>query len=377
MEVLSYHPVHFIEEDLFDIMTTSDPSLGSPHLEEQLSAGGDYLGGSLLASGGITASEIALANAAAAEIFGSFAQSHLQETSNVIPVYLPAANPQSQTRSGVASENASAAFNREQRNFEAPKAAGPTVVVEQEQGSSSKRAQRRASSDSEDSSKNSPKRRKQSSQRDPVPGGEAVTLPREQILVITTAEYDEYATHARLTRALSPAEEKELQRQRRLVKNRVYAQESRNKKKQIVVDVESKLELLQRENEQLKTELNRVNLENAALRNQVELLNKELRQQHRGSGNFTFLAVLFSFGLLFTLIGVAVPASSGNAVTRSLLGHESSGDAPLFVAFAGAVQSFVSNGVNAIATAFNYTTTPNAPFVDPGLLVVQDPCSHS
>jgi hypothetical protein len=82
-----------------------------------------------------------------------------------------------------------------------------------------------------------------------------VALTRERLLTISGEELEQRFDDLNSKWLLTAAENKELRRQRRLVKNREYAQQSRNKKKAVVASVDSKFDQLQRENDQLRSRI--------------------------------------------------------------------------------------------------------------------------
>jgi len=76
----------------------------------------------------------------------------------------------------------------------------------------------------------------------------AVKLSRDQLLKISSVELEDFLNRLNLGRNLTKYEEKELKRQRRLVKNREYAQEARKKKKEYVSNMETEVQSLKEEN---------------------------------------------------------------------------------------------------------------------------------
>ena len=93
-----------------------------------------------------------------------------------------------------------------------------------------------------------------------------VVLSREQLLHITSLELEDFAKRLSIVKELSHAEEKELKRQRRLVKNRESAQASRERKKQTLEELEAQMRLLNQENNLLQSKVNELQSENRSLR---------------------------------------------------------------------------------------------------------------
>jgi len=115
----------------------------------------------------------------------------------------------------------------------------------------------------------------------------AVFLKRDQLLTISSAEHEAFVQRLANTRDLTEAELKEVKRQRRLIKNREYAQTSRQKKKVTMGHVKDQVSTLESENDDLKAELaklksrvNELELENASLRVR---LSKDLTSSEDGS----------------------------------------------------------------------------------------------
>jgi hypothetical protein len=86
-----------------------------------------------------------------------------------------------------------------------------------------------------------------------------VELPRDALLTMSSRELEESIARLTSVRGLTSAEQREVKRQRRLIKNREYAQTSRVKKKQFV-------EELRHENKLLKERILRLEQENHFLR---------------------------------------------------------------------------------------------------------------
>jgi len=96
-----------------------------------------------------------------------------------------------------------------------------------------------------------------------------VTLSREQLLTMTSKEIEDYVSQLKTKRTLTASEEKDLKRQRRLVKNREYASQSRTRKKQYVDEIEKQLD-------QAKAETDVIRKQNQALMEENKLLKKQL-----------------------------------------------------------------------------------------------------
>lgn len=151
-----------------------------------------------------------------------------------------------------------------------------------------------------------------------------VALPRDTLLQISSTSMEKYVETLQTSRQLSTDDQKELKRQKRLIKNRESAQLSRERKRAYIDQLEAKISLLQGEISQLKND-------NASLRQSLaryvpegiktepgsELVSKA-DQQHKtkmgelltigGSRATTatkagvcLLIVLFSFGLFMNV----------------------------------------------------------------------------
>eukprot|EP00026_Physarum_polycephalum_P008771 Phypoly_transcript_08871.p1 GENE.Phypoly_transcript_08871~~Phypoly_transcript_08871.p1 ORF type:complete len:464 (+),score=87.08 Phypoly_transcript_08871:209-1393(+) len=110
-----------------------------------------------------------------------------------------------------------------------------------------------------------------------------VTLSRDQLLTMSSKEIEEYVSTLKTKRTLSPSEEKDLKRQRRLVKNREYASQSRNRKKQYMDDIEKQLEVARAETEGYKRQNQMLIEENKALKRQLGSIAEAIKKsQHAG-----------------------------------------------------------------------------------------------
>lgn len=111
-------------------------------------------------------------------------------------------------------------------------------------------------------------------------------LPADELLNLTSDEFEQYVQNLGAVRLITAAEDKELRKLRRLtlpcivdlqadslllrlIKNREYAQSSRNKKKQHVEEVEVRLQAMAAEKAGLEERLAAMQAENLALRTQL------------------------------------------------------------------------------------------------------------
>jgi len=92
----------------------------------------------------------------------------------------------------------------------------------------------------------------------------SVSLSREKLLKFSSHEYEEYIKKLSKERILTSSETREVKRQRRLIKNREYAQTSRNKKKELV--------------DQMEIQLEQVNNKNKELLEQVQILDNRVKE---------------------------------------------------------------------------------------------------
>jgi len=86
-----------------------------------------------------------------------------------------------------------------------------------------------------------------------------VKLSRDQLLVMSSYELEERVKYLQQQRPLSTAENEEIKRQRKLIKNREYAQTSRLKKRETLSTLKGQLGEVSLENEILKTQVNHLN----------------------------------------------------------------------------------------------------------------------
>jgi len=100
-------------------------------------------------------------------------------------------------------------------------------------------------------------------------GDDSIFLPRNQLLTMTSTEIEDYVMKIKAQRTLTVSEEKELKRQRRLIKNREYASQSRSRKKQYVDELEKTIENIRAENSSLKQQVTTLSDENKTLKRQM------------------------------------------------------------------------------------------------------------
>jgi hypothetical protein len=91
-------------------------------------------------------------------------------------------------------------------------------------------------------------------------------LSREELLTLTSTQYEAMITQVRSVRELTAAEKRDVKRQRRLIKNRESAQASRQRKKTYVEELEKRLAELSNENTMLRQTSLIIQNENSLLR---------------------------------------------------------------------------------------------------------------
>lgn len=99
----------------------------------------------------------------------------------------------------------------------------------------------------------------------------SVTLTRDQLLTMTSEELDDFTKRLKEDHTLTAHELREIKRQRRLIKNREYAQASRVKKKGVLTDLSHKFSELEDERLQLIARVNLLEEENASLRAKLQM----------------------------------------------------------------------------------------------------------
>jgi hypothetical protein len=99
-----------------------------------------------------------------------------------------------------------------------------------------------------------------------------ISISRDELLKFTSDDLEAYVKTLSASRALTTAEQKEIKRQRRLIKNRESAQQSRKRKKDKVGDLEGQVGQLESVNEEHKARLEEVQAENVILKAEVSQL---------------------------------------------------------------------------------------------------------
>lgn len=97
-------------------------------------------------------------------------------------------------------------------------------------------------------------------------------LSREELLTLTSSQYEDVIAQVRSVRELTAAEKRDVKRQRRLIKNRESAQASRQRKKNYVEELEKRLTDLSNENTLLRQNSVITQNENALLRAENEYI---------------------------------------------------------------------------------------------------------
>lgn len=117
--------------------------------------------------------------------------------------------------------------------------------------------------------KDTRKRKRTKKNGDEAPPQTAVTLPRDELLKLSSQELEDYAENLRKVRKLTAEEEKDLRRQRRLIKNRESAQLSRVRRREHIEVIEAQLNEVQAENARLKLQVETLTAENLQLKQHI------------------------------------------------------------------------------------------------------------
>jgi len=94
--------------------------------------------------------------------------------------------------------------------------------------------------------------------------------PNPEVVVnMTTAELKQLKNH------FTPEQVKEIKKQRRMLKNRLSAHESRMRKKNHIDELEARIAEINKDREELRQKVNSLTLENQQLKEEVQILRKE------------------------------------------------------------------------------------------------------
>eukprot|EP01088_Endostelium_zonatum_P018752 TRINITY_DN612_c0_g1_i1.p1 TRINITY_DN612_c0_g1~~TRINITY_DN612_c0_g1_i1.p1 ORF type:complete len:524 (-),score=172.65 TRINITY_DN612_c0_g1_i1:79-1650(-) len=203
----------------------------------------------------------------------------------------------------------------------------------------------KSSKDSKESSSSS-----SSSAKDP--NSTFFTIPREQLLTMSITEYESLVSSKRLERQSSPsspsassslsaslsssntteAEEKDIRRQRRLIKNRESAQFSREKRKNKMQTLESTVSCLTLENNSLKSQVSSLQQKVLKLKSKLQKyappsnnpIKKEKIKNHNGQ-NLKHVAQVFfalaGFGMLYCYLvqgGAGIRAGNIKGISETI-----------------------------------------------------------
>jgi len=113
----------------------------------------------------------------------------------------------------------------------------------------------------------------------------ALTLPRARLLTLSWNEFEKWVEQKKIEfgRELTAEEDKDIRRQRRLIKNRESAQYSREKRKNHLAELEAQVKKLSQENGDLNSKVRELTEENHSLKDQVRKLNNLLGQKKKNA----------------------------------------------------------------------------------------------
>jgi len=175
-----------------------------------------------------------------------------------------------------------------------------------------------------------------------------VQLSRDQLLTFTSEQLEDHLSRVSSVRAFTAAEEREIKRQRRLIKNRESAQHSRERKKAYVDELEAQVEKLKGTNGALNSAVSRLATENRQLSDEIQTLRRLLNRSNPSAfsaldarlaglpadkvktAGICMLLMMFSFGLFFN-----APGSEPVALTNTHISASSQSSASSLVAMAG------------------------------------------
>jgi hypothetical protein len=136
----------------------------------------------------------------------------------------------------------------------------------------------------------------------------AVSISRDDLLKFTSEDLESYVKALSATRPLTTAENKEIKRQRRLIKNRESAQQSRKRKKDKVGDLETQVSQLQGVNEERKAKLDELQAENVILKAEVKQLVSVIKDSPALSSllmNVTSWMVMYTLTKAVSMAGIS------------------------------------------------------------------------
>jgi len=134
-----------------------------------------------------------------------------------------------------------------------------------------------------------------------------VCISRDELLKFSSEDLEAYVKALSATRPLTSAENKEIKRQRRLIKNRESAQQSRKRKKDKVGDLETIVAQLEAVNEERKAKLDEVQAEHVILKAEVSQLVNVIKENPALSSllmNMTQWMVMFTLAKAINTQGV-------------------------------------------------------------------------
>lgn len=106
----------------------------------------------------------------------------------------------------------------------------------------------------------------------PQTPAKGISIARDDLLKFSSDDLEAYVKALSATRTLTAGEQKEIKRQRRLIKNRESAQQSRKRKKDKVGDLEGLVAQLEAVNEERKARLEEIQAEHVILKAEVSQL---------------------------------------------------------------------------------------------------------
>jgi regulator of replication initiation timing len=108
-------------------------------------------------------------------------------------------------------------------------------------------------------------------------------LSRDDLLKLSSKSLETYAQNLAATRPLTEEEERQLKRQRRLIKNRESAQLSRQRKRMFIEELESQVSGLQADNRDLVKQVASLTSENQTLKDELKNLQALIKQPGMGT----------------------------------------------------------------------------------------------